>query len=212
MKVKPEGLSSLGLERQNSRKGKEKRSGGKREMDLLLWLIIAWNFFVSCWNAYASGLLWGISKGKGEKAIALVVLALALVGFYYTFILVGIALNILSTQFLLPINVIVGLPIILLGVVITINGWIEAIRTRSLRGILVSIYNTLALLWDINVWIRSFESIKDMGIIESLIESVEDSKDSSKAIIFLVIGLIITALVVVGFFYAGKKTAKKVMR
>jgi len=177
-------------------------------MDALIWLLIIWNFIVTCWDAYAAGMLWGMSKSKFERFFSASVFALAFVGFFYTFILVGVAIGVLSEVFMLGTNVVLGAPIILFGIVITVNGWIQAIRERSIVGFLVSIYNTIAIVWDLRVWFASLKIMTELGGLKSLASAAGESDDNKvKVILFLAVGLIVTTLIVVGLFNAGKRKA-----
>ena len=112
------------------------------------------------------------------------------------------SVGLLGGEFLIGTNVILGLPIIAAGIVITIHGWHQAIKNRSFLGGAISVWNTFAIIHDIRVWIKSFEVFKDIGI-GGMFKSNEDSK--GKVALFVILAVVITALISVGLFNAGRR-------
>lgn len=175
----------------------------------MLWFLIPLNLLISCWNAIVSGVRWEKSQDKFNKFLSLCILGIALVGFYYSFILIGVAVGILGVEFLLGSNVTLGLPIIFFGVVATIDGWKKAIEQKSISAGLVSIYNTFATVRNIRVWINSVRILNKMGGLKAMIKGLKGGgRSKGKAILFLIIAATITLLLVIGLFYAGRKTVK----
>lgn len=172
----------------------------------MLWLLIILNFLICTWDAYASGAIWGQARNTLDKALAVVIFVLAYTGFLYTIVLVGIVIGYLPEVWLLGANVFLGGPIILTGIVITIHGWIQAIRTRSLLGGAVSIWNTFATFHNIGVWIKSFRALKDIGGIKGLINAADEGKGKTKVALFLLVAVIITTLFIYGMFKVGVRS------
>lgn len=176
----------------------------------MLWLVIILNLLISCWNAIVAGVLWEKSKNRFNKFLSICALGTALVGLYYSFILIGVAVGVLGVEFLWGSNVILGLPIVFFGIVITIDGWIKAIEQKSILAGLVSIYNTFATVRNIRVWIDSLRILSKMGGLKAMIKGLKGrGRSRGKAILFLMIAAIIALLFVIGLFYAGRKIGRK---
>ena len=177
---------------------------------MLIWLLIVLNLLICAWDSYAAGLLWGIDvKKKGlTRLIAGSALTIGFIGMLYTFVLIGIVFGLVPETYLLAANVILGLPLIAAGIVITIQGWIDTIRNRSFLGGLISVWNTFALIWNIKVWIDSFRAIKELGIV-NVLKSDNDSK--AKVILFLIVAVITAGLISFGLFKVGKKTSENLI-
>ncbi len=179
----------------------------------MLWFFIPLNLLISCWNAIVAGVLWEKSKNvdaQYNKLLSICALGIALVGFYYSFILIGVGIGVLGVEFLWGSNVILGLPIISLGVVITIDGWIKAVRQKSILAGLVSIYNTFATIRNIRVWMYSLRMLSKMGGLKAMIKGLKGGgRGKGKAILFLIVAAIITLLFIIGLFYAGRKIANE---
>lgn len=174
---------------------------------MLIWLLIILNLLICAWDSYAAGMLWGMNDKKRAwtRVIAGCALTIGFVGMLYTFILLGVVFGFLPETYVLAANVILGLPLISAGIVITIQGWIDTIRNRSFLGGLISVWNTFALVWDIKVWIDSFKAIKDMGIA-NVLRTDNDSK--AKVVLFLVVAVVIAGLISFGLFKVGKKKSE----
>lgn len=172
---------------------------------MLIWLLIVLNFFICAWDSYAAGILWSTNKTI-NKLISICAITIGSIGMLYTFIIVGVATNYLNSEWLIASNVILGAPLILAGIVVTINGWYETIKNRSVLSGIISIWNTFAIIWDIKVWIESFKILKDTGFGNLFSSNSGNSKD--KAILFILISAIITAFISVGLFRVGKNKNK----
>ena len=177
---------------------------------MLIWLLIILNLLICAWDSYASGMLWGINDKKRiwMRVIAGCALTIGFVGMLYTFILIGIVFGLVPETYLLAANVILGLPLISAGIVITVQGWIDTIRNKNFLGGLISIWNTFALIWNIKVWIDSFKAIKEIGIV-NLLKTDNDSK--AKVVLFLIVAVIMAGLISFGLFMVGKKKSENLI-
>jgi len=176
---------------------------------MMIWLLIVLNFLICAWNSFASGFIWESAKSKTEKFIAGAALTIGFVGMLYTFVLIGVATNILGQEFLLGSNVILGLPLILAGIVITVHGWVQTIRHRSFWHGLISVWNTFAVIWDIRVWIQSIQAVGQLGGFKGMFSELKKDRDYKiKAIIFGIVAVAGTALISIGLFNMGRKKAK----
>jgi hypothetical protein len=177
---------------------------------LLLWLLIVLNFLICCWDAWVAGIIWEKAQSTLEQVLAACAFVMGYVGFFYTMILVGIVTNYLPREWLLAANVYLGAPIILTGIFITIHGWIQTIRTRSITSGLVSVWNTFAIIHDIRVWLYSVRALKDIGGLKGL-WNIADDTDSKKAKIALfgLLALVLTTLIIFGLFRAGQNYARE---
>lgn len=173
---------------------------------MLIWLLIIINLLICAWDSYAAGFLWSASKNRFDKLISGCAMVIGTVGMLYTMILIGVAIGILGEPFLIGTNVILGFPIIMAGIVITIHGCRQAIKERNFLGGAISVWNTFAIIHDIRVWVKSFEVFKDIGI-SGMFKGNGDSK--GKAALFLVIAILLTALISIGLFNAGRKKEKE---
>ncbi len=168
-----------------------------------LWVLVFLNFLISAWDSYAAGMLWGMSKNWANRVISISAMILGFAGMLYSFVIVGIIFNLIPETYLIATNVLLGFPIIVAGIVITINGWIQSLRRRSILGFLINIWNTFAIIWDIRIWFNSLGELKEMGGMTSLLKGDNDSK--GKAILFLIVAIILTCMISIGLFITGKK-------
>jgi hypothetical protein len=132
---------------------------------IAFWLILT--FGISWWNAYVAGKTWVESRVIGgfirvvtwsaaiQSACGFtMVLAFALGGLGYALGLVGMpVLHLLANMTYLLII----LPILGSGLVITIHSWIIAYRERSILGMGVASYNTFAQAYN------TYEAIDGIG-------------------------------------------------
>jgi hypothetical protein len=175
---------------------------------MMLWLLIILNFLICAWDGYASGILLEKAQDKFDKALAYIVFIMGYVGFVYTFILVGVATDFISEVWLLPTNVFLGAPIIVTGIVITIDGWRTTFRTGSIFGGAISIWNTFAIIHDIRVWFRSLSVLREVGGVKGIVEiAVDDDSDAKVKVILLgIVGVVLATLVVYGLHKAGRES------
>lgn len=183
---------------------------------LLLFVIMLLNALISWWNAYAVGKSWVESKAVGGW-IHLVTWSGAImsaIGFssVYIFIMALIA----SATGYLPekaVQAMVGLwyliviiPILTTGLLITIESWRVAMRERDLLSMGVAGWNTLAQVHNI------YSAVSNVGEIFSKVSDFFSSDDDdisstlmAKVLLLVAIGLLGGALTTVWLVkkYAG---------
>ncbi len=175
-------------------------------------VILAFDFAISIWNAYASGYDIGIIRRKGSggsfaKIGAYSGLALAFVGMSYVFIIVlGFLAFVLgyvgpgTVSYLLSFDFLVfGLLIIGLGIVITIQSILVAVQRRSIGSILVAIFNSGVEIFDIVNYIEGFKEA--VGILKS------DRRDTNSAIIIAIVAVLIAFFVTFATYKHGLRKA-----
>lgn len=164
---------------------------------LLLVLLLALNFAISWWNCYAVGGIWAESAALGgwPRVLAWCGATQAAVGFSSV---IGFALGaILHAAGVLPPKVAQGaaaiwylliiVPAIGTGLVITIHSWIAAFRERSLMNMGAAAYNTVAMAHNI------YSAVDGVGeavaSIRELMSSDDDGEGSGVALAALVLAL-----------------------
>ncbi|MGC8647732.1 MAG: hypothetical protein ACP5SA_02840 [Candidatus Micrarchaeia archaeon] len=137
-------------------------------------LILALDFAISIWNAYASGYNIGIlrkgSPSSFSKVAAYSGLALAFTGITYVLVVVlsfiAYALQYVGigvVEYALAFDFVVfGLMIIGFGLMITIQSIELAVKRKSFGSILVAIWNTFAEVWDIASYVEGFKASVSM--------------------------------------------------
>lgn len=181
-------------------------------MNALFWFLVVLNFVICAWDAYASGYIWGRSDdGRGndwlEKLLSVIVFILSYAGFAYTFILIAIGFGVISEEWLLAANVFIGGPIIVTGVVIWIHGIITTVQERSLGGGLVSVWNTFAIIHNVQVWFESLSMLKEMGGLGGLLKSTDD--DDSAVVVVALLAVILSTLFCFSLFRAGAQKSRE---
>lgn len=127
---------------------------------------------------------------------------LGFVGLTYSFILAAVALGYLGQQYLLATNVILGLPIIVFGIIITIDSIIIAYKKKSFWSVAIALYNTVSTAWNIFIWM---ESIKEVGGFGEAASDLADEDARVAVLVAAVAGLVISY----GLFQLGRKKARK---
>ena len=137
---------------------------------LLLAAIIVFDFVVSLWNAYSSGVIWGLLRNQPghtfEKICAIAGLGLAFAGMAYstTIILSWVALEvgflaIWDFVYLVSFDFLVfGAMIIGFGLLITVQSVAIAYRQRNFGSIAIAAWNTFAEVWDIATYVQGFQT------------------------------------------------------
>lgn len=171
-----------------------------------IWILAVWNFAVSAWNSYGSGQIYERSDSLWSKVVGVSGLGLGFVGMMYSFILAGIGLGYVGEEFLLASNVILGIPIIGFGIIITIESWMIAVKEGGFWNYLITIYNTVAMGWNIFAWIKSFKEVGGIG--DALGEMADDGNDKVMIIVAFIGGLVLSY----SLFKLGRKHARKSMR
>lgn len=164
----------------------------------MIFLLLALNFIVSWLNCYVLGGMWAESRALGgfsrvlawcgatQAAIGFSSVIGAVVGYglFVTGHLPGkVALGAASLWYLLII-----IPALGTGLILTIHSWIVAFRTRSILDMGVAGYNTVAQLHNMY---GAIDGISDaLGGVGDLF----DSKDNDGAPVLLAILLVAVAL------------------
>jgi len=182
-----------------------------------LFVICALNFGISWWNAKVVGWLWNDRPVMGlfTKAVLWSAAINSAIGFSSVF-MVGLAL--LASQFMDPKQahilitwmmslwyVVVILPILGTGLVITLHSWMEFARTRNWSDLAVSSWNTFAQLHNMYDATQSlgpaFDAVSDMF---KAVLSNDDDDDKGAigrlalALVFLALigGVLLTAMII----------------
>ena len=137
---------------------------------LILAVIIVFDFVVSLWNAYSSGVIWGLLRNQPgktfSKVCAVAGLGLAFAGMAYatTIILSWVALQVgflAIWDFLYLVSfdfLFFGAMIIGFGLLITVQSIAIAYRQRNFGSIAIASWNTFAEVWDIATYARGFQT------------------------------------------------------
>lgn len=128
-------------------------------MNIGIVLYLLYVFVLSCWNSYAGGArfsseeLWDKIAGISGMLIGVIGLGL---GFSIIF-----GVNPLLTVY------VIGIPIVGLGIIITVDSWIIYKKTRSPIVLLIALYNTFVSFWNIFQVFQLFRKVKakDIGNI-----------------------------------------------
>lgn len=175
--------------------------------------IIAIDFLISMWDAYAGGYSLGMIKKNGDtskfrKVSAYAAVGLGLVGATYViaivlgFIAYYLAYISLSTlSFILSFDFIfLGILIIGFGFIITIQSIIIAAKRRSIWSILIALYNSFAVAFDIYVYIESFK--ESMSVIRST-----SRRSQGNGLMIVLIAVLLAAVIVHAAYKHGYKKA-----
>ena len=196
--------------------GNDKQQVITMDLGILLTVgILALDFVLSIWNSYAAGYNFGMLRKQDSNfglIYAIFALMMGVVGLIYVIaIAIGFALYAIGSisldvvNLLLAYNFLVfGGLITFLGVGITIQTWMIAIKTHNKWAIGASIWNTFASIWNVFNYISEFSTMT--GIIKS--ES-KDTKDEGSVIIIIIVAVIIALLLSYVAFHAGNSKAKK---
>ena len=137
---------------------------------LILAAVLVLDFVLSLWNAYASGVTWGLLRGQPghsfSKACAVAGLGLAFAGMAYatTIVLSWLAfevgfLAIWDLLYLVSFDLIVfGAMIIGFGLLITVQSIAIAYRQRNFGSIAIATWNTFSEVWDIATYVQGFQT------------------------------------------------------
>jgi len=175
---------------------------------MIEWIIVVIDIAICLWDSFASGVLWGHAETRIEKVIALAALIVGVVGMLYVVVLVAAILGYLPASFVIAENVILGIPLVCAGAVITVDGWIQAIRTRMWWMVLISLWNSFAMVWDVIVIARSLSSFGQA--IKDIAKFGEDSSGSARILIIVGIAAAAAGILAVALFFAGKNWAERV--
>ena len=176
-------------------------------------IIIAFDFLISMWDAYAGGYSLGMMKKNGDpskfrKVSAYAAVGLGLVGATYVmaivigFIAYYLAYISLSTlEFVLSFDFIfLGILIIGFGFIITIQSIIIAAKRRSVWSILIALYNSFAIAFDIYIYVTSFR--ESLSVIRRT-----GRRSQGNGLMIVLIAALIAALMVHAAYKHGYKKA-----
>jgi hypothetical protein len=168
---------------------------------ILVWLL---NFGISIWNAYAVGLAWVETKHAGgwPRAMAWAGAVMSASGFSWCYLIILVAaahgLDWLDAEHLalaLRIGYILLIPGVLVsGLMITLDSWARAYRTRRIADIGVAAWNTYAQIHN------TFHAIRDLdtafgSVVDALGSGGSSSgKKKDGAALVLVFVIVIVAL------------------
>lgn len=169
----------------------------------MLLLVVILNLGISFWNARAAGQVWAESKGVGGwiRVIAWCAVIQATVGFTSSYaILLGFGMNELgylpAKYFKLMMSMtylLIIIPALGSGLIITIHSWIQLAREKSLANLGTTGWNTFAQAYN------TYNAINGIGsafgdVVDGLggLFSSKDDEDSNGMAV-LAIGLVILA-------------------
>lgn len=179
---------------------------------LFLGLIIAFDFVVSLWNAYASGVVWGLLRNQPGKAFSKVSaaagLGLAFAGMAYstTIVLSWIALQvgflaIWDFLYLASFDFLVfGAMIIGFGLVVTAQSLAIAYRRRSFGSIAIAVWNTFAEVWDIATYVQGFQAAASV--------MKGDRRDRANVVAILAVAVAVALIITYFAFRQGLRKAQ----
>ena len=176
-------------------------------------IIIAFDFLISMWDAYAGGYSLGMMNKNGDsskfrKVSAYAAVGLGLVGATYVmaivigFIAYYLAYISLSTlEFVLSFDFIfLGILIIGFGFIITIQSIIIAAKRRSLWSILIALFNSFIIAFDIYIYVTSFR--ESLSVIRRT-----GRRSQGNGLMIVLIAALIAALMVHAAYKHGYKKA-----
>lgn len=164
---------------------------------ILVWLL---NFGISIWNAYAVGLAWVETKHSGgwPRAMAWAGAVMSASGFSWCYLIILAAaahglgwLDLDDVGLALRIGYILLIPGILIsGLMITLDSWARAYRTRRISDIGIAAWNTYAQIHN------TYHAIRDLDkAFGSVVDSLGGSgRKKDGAALILVFVLVIAAL------------------
>jgi hypothetical protein len=174
-------------------------------------IIIAVDFVISIWDAYAGGFSLGMlkktnDKSKFKKASAISAVGLGFVGSVYVIATVlGFAaawlgyISFATLEFILSFNLVfLGILIIGFGLIITIQSIIIAAQRRNAWSILIAVYNSFALGFDIWMYVSAFK--ESAGIIT---RSTRRSQGSG--LVVIIVAVLIAFIIVHAAYKHGYK-------
>lgn len=168
---------------------------------LLVAALVLLNFGISWWNAIVAGKSWVESKHLGGF-IRLVVWSAAVqsaCGFsmVFTILLAGLAygtgyLPMAAVKALLELNyLLIIVPVLGSGMIITIHSWMVAIRERSLMDMGTAAYNTFAMAHNTYSAVSGIGDV--IGDLSGFFSDDDDSDGAKTKIIVLVLVLAVIA-------------------
>ncbi len=137
-------------------------------------ILLVWNYGVSAWNAYTVGSSWARIEARGGtfgKIMLWCGWLMSAIGFTWCYLfLIGFIMyavgwlneSAVSAMFSLGYLIII-IPALGTGLIITINSWVNAYKERSFGNIAVATYNTSAQFYNSYNALRAIpEALKDL--------------------------------------------------
>lgn len=169
----------------------------------MILIIVLLNLFISYWNAKQAGKVWAEVKAIGGwiRLVTWCAVIQSVIGFTFSYaIILGLGaheLGFLSAKalsFMMSFTyILIIVPALGSGLVLTINSWIQFSRDKSLSNLGVASYNTFAQAYN------TYRAIQDIGPAFSEVLSGfgglfdGDSDDEEDTMVKLAIGLVIVA-------------------
>lgn len=165
---------------------------------LLVLIVLVLNFVISFWNAYAVGTAWVESKHYGGWPRFMVWMGaiMSALGFTWCFLIVlvliaglfGVSPQVLEVTLQLGYLVIVP-GVLFAGIMIMVDSWARAYRTRTLADTSIAGYNTFVVMYN------SYHAIDSFGdAFGNVLEFFKFDSDDDSSLVFLVIALVVIAL------------------
>ncbi len=168
----------------------------------LVILIWGLNFAISAWNAYAVGLAWVETKhcGGWPRLMAWAGAVMSACGFSWCYLIILAAaghglgwLTLEDVELAMKIGYILLIPGILSsGLMITLDSWARAYRTRKISDIGFAAWNTYAQIHNM------YHAIKDLdGAFGSVVDSIRSrrsGKNNDGASLIIVFAVVVVAL------------------
>jgi len=186
-------------------------------MSILVFLIIIINTLISAYNAYSCGRIWSVCQGF-MKIAAVAGLIVSVAGFIQTWVLlIGFiteyfgwlkpdALNALFSM----TYVLIVLPVIGSGIILTIQSWIAAVRTRNVGSGAGAVWNTGATAYDIY---QAMETLPNAfnSVINFFSSEDEDSGSKASVALIFTVAVMMSLGSTYFFFQKGQnKTADEI--
>jgi hypothetical protein len=190
------------------------------DSELLIYVIILiLDILISIWNSYNAGKalevmrIENIDKDWPRMVVySALILSfagaaygnlgiLSLIAYYLGYVNYYTLISLLSFSFL-----VFGFLIVLFGLVITVDSIIIAYKTKSFWNIFISMYNSIATIWNIYVYIQGFSSAFDT--VKGFFSSGDE--DSKAFIILVVVAVLVAIFLVYGAYKYGRASVYKI--
>lgn len=168
----------------------------------MILVIVLLNLFISYWNAKQAGKVWAEVKAIGGwiRLVTWCALIQSVIGFTFSYaIILGMGaheLGFLSAKalsFMMSLTyILIIVPALGSGLVITIQSWIQFSRDKSLSNLGAASYNTFAQAYN------TYRAIQDIGpafseVLRGFGNLFDDSRDDEDTMLKLAIGLVVVA-------------------
>ncbi len=127
-------------------------------MSWVIYAYLIYLFILSTWNAFAAGARLTSSQ-RWDKIAGIAAIIIAVIGYSY-------GLSIIFNISPLLMAYLIGIPLVGVCVIITVDTWMLYRETKSKLTLVVAIYNTFVTLWNIVQVIRLFKDLKPQRIAD----------------------------------------------